>query len=484
MISIFSSEKKAAYCCLTMFILSIVPNKLFTQNLYPYGDIYPLSLYALYNDFGVASQNHWNGGHSYHSSPTLPYYYDSCSTYNLSVMARLSSIDSISMKWSQPTDTTIKEIQNQAIRNNISWWDLPEEMRYWKSSEMQIVQDYTSLTRAHDSLQRPNYMYIPGHYEVSAIENYVPYLDILPASCYTRYQKLPHAYTRWSIERTKEAILNQGYTIGKDYINDEKTVMAILEIYETDSLLTEEGTWHDFWMSVACDVKGIVAFSHYYRDKSPTLIEAWDTLNDAVSLFKANNIDKVLLEGYTKELQHNIISGPLKTPAFLVNNSPDTIQFEAIKLLAKDWNDSSYVFAINSSDSEIVYTVEDTAGLITYAKDIVKDLSMNFVGGSYTDTLQALDVAIYKLKYIYPTGIRTSDNKTIKIRPNPLSNIATIQLPQENHHISIYDIMGNKVREFNGSGPTIIERGDLTKGTYFLKSESAKNSLITKLVIQ
>ena len=69
--------------------------------------------------------------------------------------------------------------------------------------------------------------------------------------------------------------------------------------------------------------------SHYYRDKSPTLIEAWDTLNDAVSLL-ANKIDKVLLEGYTKELQHNIISGPLKTPAFLVNNSPD-IQFEAIK---------------------------------------------------------------------------------------------------------------------------------------------------------
>ena len=142
-------------------------------------------------------------------------------------------------------------------------------------------------------------------------------------------------------------------------------------------------------------------------------------------------IDKVLLEGYTKELQHNIISGPLKTPAFLVNNSPDTIQFEAIKLLAKDWNDSSYVFAINSSDSEIVYTVEDTAGLITYAKDIIKVLSMNFVGGSYTDTLQALDVAIYKLKYIYPTGTRTSNNNTIEIHPNPLSNTATIQLPRK-----------------------------------------------------
>ena len=175
--------------------------------------------------------------------------------YNLS-MSNLRNVDSISMKWSQPTDTTIKNTK-RTMRNNISWWDLPEEVNI-EIQEMQIVQDYTALTRAHDSLQRPNYMYIPGHYEVSAIENYVPYLDI-PLTVILDI-KLPHAYTRWSIERTR-AILNQGYTSGKDYINDEKTVMAILEIYETDSLLTEEGTWHDFWM-VACDVKGIVAFSH------------------------------------------------------------------------------------------------------------------------------------------------------------------------------------------------------------------------------
>jgi len=66
----------------------------------------------------------------------------------------------------------------------------------------------------------------------------------------------------------------------------------------------------------------------------------------------------------------NIISGPMKTPEFVVVNSNDTIQFEAIKLFAKDWNDTTYLIAVNSSDSEVVYTVKDTSEVITYAKDI------------------------------------------------------------------------------------------------------------------
>lgn len=466
-------------------LAAIAPLSLSSQGLYPYGDEYPLALYALYTDFSEASNNHWNSGHSYHSSPTLQSYYDSCSLNNLNVMARLSSIDSASKKWPQPQDTTIKEIQNQATQANISWWDLPEEMRYWKASEMQIVQDYSSLTRAHDSLQRPNYMYIPGHYQASAIENYVPYLDILPASCYTRYHKQEHAYTRWSIERTKEAIANQGYTLGKDYLNNEKTLMAILEIYETDSLLTKEGTWHDFWMAIACDVKGIIVFSHYYRDKSPTLAHAWDTLNAAVGVFKANMLDKVLLEGSEHVLSHNIVSGPLNTPKFLITNSPDTIQFESIKLFAKEWNDTTYVIAVNSSDFEVIYSVEDTSKAITYARDIVSDKLLGFSGSSFTDTLQALGVSIYKLHYDIYSEIDKSKKQAegLSIKPNPFNKSTTIELPSEPHTLTIYDIVGNKVREEQVSGTTTIKRGDLTKGMYVLEVRSDNQTYSGKLVV-
>ncbi|HIF15323.1 MAG TPA: T9SS type A sorting domain-containing protein [Bacteroidetes bacterium] len=457
-------------------LISLTPLTSSSQDLYPYGDKFPLALYALYTDFATASNNQWNCGHSYHYLPTVPSYYDSCSQNNLYVMARLSRIDSISQKWPQPTDTTIKEIQNQAAESNISWWDLPEEMRYWKTGEMQIVQDYPSLTRAHDPLQRPNYMYIPGHYQATAIENYVQYLDILPASCYTRYQKQPHAYTRWSIERTKEAIASQGYTLGKDYLNNEKTVMAILEIFETDSPLTEEGTWHDFWMSIACDVKGIVVFSHYYRDKSPTLTEAWDTLNDAVSLFKSSRLDKVILEGSSHALNMNIISGPMKTPEFVVVNSTDTIQFEAIKLFAKDWNDTTYLITLNSSNSEVVYTVEDTSEVITYAQDLKSGSLLNFSGSSFTDTLKPLGVSLYKLHYDITSALseRTTQYADITFKPNPFNRSTIITFPNkkaEPHRLEVFDILGNRLRVKNNitTGKLCLKKGELPPGTYIIE---------------
>ena len=472
-------------------LIILTPFTSSSQDLYPYGDEYPLALYALYTDFATASNNQWNCGHSYHSLPTVPSYYDSCSQNNLYVMARLSRIDSVSQKWPQPTDTTIKEIQDQAAESNISWWDLPEEMRYWKSGEMQIVQDYPSLTRAHDPLQRPNYMYIPGHYQATGIENYVQYLDILPASCYTRYQKQPHAYTRWSIERTKEAIASQGYTLGKDYLNNEKTVMAILEIFETDSLLTEEGTWHDFWMSIACDVKGIVVFSHYYRDKSATLAEAWDTLNDAVSLFKSSRLDRVLIEGSSHELNMNIISGPLKTPEFVVVNSTDTIQFEAIKLFAKDWNDTTYLIAVNSSDSEVVYTAEDTSEIITYAEDIESGALLNFTGSSFTDTLKPLGVTIYKLHYDFPSTLTesTKQNKDITFTPNPFNNSTTITFPNkkaETYKLEVFDMLGNRLirTEHIVTDKLSLEKGELTPGIYFIELSSETQTLKGKVLIE
>lgn len=475
-------------------ILALIISAPFTsisQDLYPYGNEYPLALYALYTDFSTASNNQWNSGHSYHSSPTVQSYYDSCSQNNLYVMARLSRIDSANQKWPQPADTTIKEIQNQSANSNISWWDIPEEMRYWKSGEMQIVQDYPSLTRTHDPHQRPNYMYIPGHYQASGIENYVQYLDILPASCYTRYQKQPHAYTRWSIERTKEAILNQGYTIGKDYLNNEKTVMAILEIYETDSLLTQAGTWHDFWMSVACDVKGILVFSHYYRDKSTTMAEAWDTLNDAVSLFKSNMIDKVLLEGSEHALNHSIINGPLHTPEFVIANSTDTLQFEAIKVFAKDWNDTTYLIAVNSSDSQVIYTVEDTSEVITYAQDLESGSLLNFSGSSFTDTLKPLGVSIYKLHYDFTSALTesTKQNTDITFIPNPFKSSTSIVFPNkkaEAYQLEAFDVSGKRVivKDNITTDKLNIKKGMLSPGTYIIKLSSKTQRLKGRVQIE
>ena len=52
----------------------------------------------------------------------------------------------------------------------------------------------------------------------------------------------------------------------------------------------------------------------------------------------------------------------------------------------------------------------------------------------------------------------------LEIYPNPFTTFTTIELSTQPHTLTLYDIVGNKVREEQVIGTTVIERGDLTKG--------------------
>ena len=163
----------------------------FSQNLYPSGNKFPLGLYSLHTNLESANNNYWNHGHRYNynidnitfiASPTPDFYFIECLENTLYSMARLSSIDSLGMKWAPKIQTTINEILQQEKHQNISWWDIPEELRYWKKTEYSILKEYPKIIREFDSKKRPIYMYIPGHYNEQSIEHYVPFLDILPVN--------------------------------------------------------------------------------------------------------------------------------------------------------------------------------------------------------------------------------------------------------------------------------------------------------------
>ena len=69
------------------------------------------------------------------------------------------------------------------------------------------------------------------------------------------------------------------------------------------------------------------------------------------------------------------------------------------------------------------------------------------------------------------------------IYPNPFTNSTIIELPSEPHTLTIYDIVGNRVREEQMVGTTTIERGDLTKGVYVLEVRSERQTYSGKLVV-
>ena len=436
------------YKTLISFILLIFYFNIYSQDLYPYGEKFPLGLYSLHTDLDSAYYNGWNNGHRYGfriddvrylATPMPDFYFEECKKNNLHSFARLSWTDSLGSKWRVSNQITINEIIQQEKHTNISWWDIPEELRYWKNNEYSILKNYPQLIREHDTKRRPSYMYIPGHYTKEAIKYYVPFLDILPASCYTNYQENPHVYVRWSIERTKNAILDDGYELGKDYLNNEKTVVAILELFEQENLLTKEGTWHDFWLAIACDVKGIQVFSHFYRNSSSTLKESWRALNEAIKLFKKNKFGEIILVGENLELKQKIIIGPITSPILHIQDKSYIIP--SLKVLAKKHQDTTYVIAVNSSNESIIYQLQDIPPLVIESKNLISGKINNVNNQLIVDTLSPLGVSIFKF-YSDQSRIRSV------IFPSPSNDIISARITNSK-------ITFNKIYVFNTNGNLI-----------------------------
>jgi hypothetical protein len=76
------------------------------------------------------------------------------------------------------------------------------------------------------------------------------------------------------------------------------------------------------------------------------------------------------------------------------------------------------------------------------------------------------------------------DILNINIYPNPFTSSTTIGVPSEPHILTIYDIVGNRVREEQVSGTTTIERGELTNGVYIIEVRSESQSYSGKLVVE
>jgi hypothetical protein len=538
---------------LASLLLSFLCLNIAAQNppkIYPFGDEFPLNLYAVSKQFADVSGKHWNNGHIYgyylyidsngdtaisntyvsnfiddpQATPMPQTYFDTCKAYNMNAKGRLSFYENSTGHHPRQGDTTKNEIIQQAINTNLSWWDLPEEMRVnpFASTifpdEIAILQGYSNKTRLHDPSQRPNYMYIAGHLFEDDLVHYVEDLDIISVSCYPGFRYinykwpeprgLPHSYIRWAIESTQKAITDptfshpNGFTIGKDYLNDEKTITAVLESFRNtrkvivkdangaspiinhlilgddidtlwvrniehtgnkpvvgekilkvrdnlnnptnpwdrnditapfidvsaldweiasvidDYFITPEETNHDFWLALACGVHGIELYGHHYAVKGGSfyghLYAAWNKLNTAVAVFKDNNLDKVQLNGIMDtSISYTILSGPDSTVSFRyepTNSAYTDIQFESIKLQAKKWMGDTYIIAVNSTDSTVVYDfpVSTTSYNLSY-ENLITNQSRNWTEDvihppgyintlHIIDTLPPLGVSVFKCK--------------------------------------------------------------------------------------
>lgn len=365
------------------------------QGVYPQGRQFPLALYSIHlaEDMQVARKFGWNIAHRYSFTSS---FLQTAKEGKMLVLAKLPGE-------SQPIPNVeaAKNIAALAKSNQVAWWDFPEERRYWRAGEMALITNYAKWTRKYDSKKRPNYMYIPGHYDAEAVQQYVPYLDVVPASIYTNYMHMPHAWVRWRMETTLKGIKLAGATIGPDYFNGEKTPVAVLELFhdEEDPLMTPQGAYHDFWQSIVSGAKGILIFSYWHKRDHPALEKSWHIYNKAAAAITGSEqLGSMIL--YGKELDNisfQIAAGPKRTNQFTPYGMTKPISFPSIDLLAKTWDGNIYIIAVNSAEKAISARLTGLPKTTTSATILFENKIVPVTNGVLKTQFTPLGVHIFKL---------------------------------------------------------------------------------------
>jgi hypothetical protein len=305
-------------------------------------------------------------------------------------------------------------VQTLAGNPNLAWWSLPEEMESLVPSEVQILSDYLTWTRIYDPQQRPTYEYFPNGTSAYAISRLAPNVDVLGLGCYCEYIGMPHAWVRYSVQNAGlNGIASAGKTVGNDYLNGQKTLVAVLYCARlTDgntnppTMPTPAQTYHDFWSAIASGVRGIAVFAYNRAlQDDPSLVTNLQQLNLAASqLTGPEKLGDAILYGTQDPVTFTISSGPTQTVAFQPPSEPAPLQFSSLNVLSKTWSDTVFVIAVNSTDQAVTAVISNVPSFAASAALPFESRSVVVTNGSFTDSFPPWGVHIYKLADSIPLG--------------------------------------------------------------------------------
>lgn len=409
---------KTIIICLVLVNLGF--NCLAQEPVYPEGKRFPLGLYSVNLNDPQVVKSGWNIAQSYQFSRDKKGFIMSCAKAGLLTMATAPGIDA--------SETEISKYISECISvGNISWWNLPEEVKWYAPEKFDSLRRLITLTRKYDTHKYPVYMYLAGDFGVEDLSHYIENLDIISASIYCNFKAKPHPFARWIVESRIEAIQQEGYRIGPDYRNGEKTVCAILELFDItkwgDTLNFPKHAYHDFWSALACGAQGIMVYSYAHMNRNPHLPTYWQEYCKAASrLTGEEQLDQMILFG--KKLNGvtaSVTSGPQRTPKFVprVNALSPTppsdkeMDYPSVNILTKTWNKSIYIIAVNSADGGVTTEITGLPKDISVATVLFENRQLKLSNGIIRDTISSYGVHIYKMD----TGSKIPETKS----PGPIT---------------------------------------------------------------
>ncbi|MGM0492401.1 MAG: hypothetical protein ACQER1_05630 [Armatimonadota bacterium] len=336
----------AALCALTVAALA----QELPERPYPQGDAFPLGAYSLQpaEEMADVTSFGWNFGHSYQFSTE---YLDAALANGLYSLARIPRVNE-ETSWADVR----ARIEEYAAYDNVLWWDLPEELRYWVPEEQEMLERIPQLTREIDPQQRPNFMYQPTHVTPGRIANDAPHLDIIGCGGYTEYHHMPRSWIRYAIEREIEGIQRAGFEVGRDYLAGEKTPIAVLQLFynQSMSIISPIDARHDFWASIAAGARGVMLFSYWHKRDGGVLQGTWEAYAECARQLTEANLGPVILFGEEYEdLSFGIVRGPRMSAPFMPFGYNHEIRYPSLNVRAWTHEGSLYVIAVNSNERSV-----------------------------------------------------------------------------------------------------------------------------------
>ena len=252
-----------------------------------------------------------------------------------------------------------EEVRRMADLDRIAIWNLGnEELRHWRTNEMDWLKDVTKVIKANDPLGRPIMMYEPNHRDNASLLLTGKYLDYVTKGTYTNYvgMKNQRAWLRWSLEETLATAKATGA------LPIAVLWMARDQTSEKDIESIPAWVRHDVYSSLISGAKGIIVYSAFNRRKGfrqhfknffDAYAEAARELNGPL------NLSQVFLFGTPHDdVEITQISGPQKQ---VIKYRDAEREYPSIQKFSSTLDGQHYLFLVNSANSAVSYSLSGIA---------------------------------------------------------------------------------------------------------------------------
>lgn len=386
----------------------------------PRGSAFPLGFYSVHTEAEMAHVRAagWNVVHQYHlTGPASTAYHAQAAEAGLWWLATVSDDDHGPIS----AEDAGAVVEQWAAEPGLAWWDLPEEMSSKRADEWETFQTWATAARTRDPLRRPVYEYIPGFFPMDRVAQFVPWVDIVAGTSYAHYAGVPRAAVRYQVGRATAAIRRAGYVVGDDYAADEKTPIAVLELFWDQNpehpAPTPDDVYHDAWQAIVSGARGILVYSYRHRHDLPELTKTRDAyFRFSRQLTGAADLDRVVLDGTeVSGVRAHVLEGPRRTPTFRPADHTRRRSYPSIDVRAWDWQGDRYVVAVSSSPRRV------QARLSGLGRAAVIENLFGVQDGDETLWFAPLGVHVLRVSTAPPGPARTPSDLRLRVGPRGFS---------------------------------------------------------------